>query len=284
MQKKNLHLISAFVCFLTLTTQVSAETLLNSNDRRALNLQNSVASHNIPPYKAQDGSIRFTYGAATPTLVCAVLQVCDIQLQTGEVVNNIHLGDTVRWSIEPAVTGDGSGEVMHIIVKPFDANLRTNMIITTNRRTYHLDLKSTANEFMSSISFAYPEDINATLQRQQTAQRVERETNTIPATGEYLADLDFNYEISGSASWKPVRVYNNGQKTIIELPPSALNGEVPTFLGLERKGGLFSDDQYYMINYRLQNNRFIVDAVFQQAVLITGVGRNQTRVIITRKD
>jgi type IV secretory pathway VirB9-like protein len=57
-----------------------------------------------------NGSIKFLYGAQQPSIVCAVLQVCDVALQAGEQVNSINLGDTARWTVEPAVTGSGAAK------------------------------------------------------------------------------------------------------------------------------------------------------------------------------
>jgi hypothetical protein len=89
----------------------------------------------IAPVTGPNGSIKFLFGAQQPSIVCAVLQVCDVALQAGEQVNSINLGDTARWTVEPAVTGSGAGEVQHLIIKPLDVGLETSMVVTTNRRT-----------------------------------------------------------------------------------------------------------------------------------------------------
>ena len=87
----------------------------------------------IKPVAGADGSIRFLFGAQQPSIVCAVLQVCDVELQPGEQVNSIHLGDTARWTVEPAITGSGPAEVQHLIIKPMDVGLETSLIVTTNQ-------------------------------------------------------------------------------------------------------------------------------------------------------
>ena len=58
--------------------------------------------------------------------------------------------------------------------------------------------------------------------------------------------------------------------------------EAPTLLLLNKEGGIFSEDETVMVNYRLQGDRYIVDTVFDRAILIAGVGGNQSRVTITR--
>ena len=115
----------------------------------------------IKPVAGADGSIRFLFGAQQPSIVCAVLQVCDVELQPGEQVNSIHLGDTARWTVEPAITGSGPAEVQHLIIKPMDVGLETSLIVTTNRRTYHLRLRSHRTEFMPRVAFSYTEDAMA---------------------------------------------------------------------------------------------------------------------------
>jgi type IV secretion system protein VirB9 len=74
----------------------------------------------IKPVAGSGGAIKFVYGAQQPSIVCAVLQVCDVALQAGEQVNSINLGDTARWTVEPAITGSGPAEVQHLIIKPMD--------------------------------------------------------------------------------------------------------------------------------------------------------------------
>jgi type IV secretion system protein VirB9 len=236
----------------------------------------------LKPVPGADGSIRFLFGAQQPSIVCAVLQVCDIELQAGEQVNSIHLGDTARWTVEPAITGSGPAEVQHLIIKPMDVGLETSLIVTTNRRTYHIRLRSHRTEFMPRVAFTYTEDALAKWDAIKTREVKEKQERTLPQTGEYLGDLNFAYDVAGSASWKPVRVYNDGTKTIIQMPGTMAQTEAPTLLVVRKDGGLFSDDETVMVNYRVQGNRYIVDSVFDKAVLIAGVGSGQDRVTITR--
>jgi len=176
-------------------------------------------------------------------------------------------------------------EVQHLIVKPLDVGLETSLVVTTNRRTYHLRLRSHRRDFMPRVGFTYPEDAlakwDAIKSRESHALDIKR-SRTLPETGEYLGNLDFAYSVDGSAAWKPLRVYNDGQKTIIQMPSIMAQTEAPTLLLLNREGGLFRDDETVMVNYRLQGDRYIVDAVFDKAILIAGVGSNQSRVTISR--
>ena len=239
----------------------------------------------IKPVQGQDGSIQFLFGTQQPSIVCAVLQVCDIQLQPGEQVNSIHLGDQARWLVEPAITGHGTTEVQHLIIKPMDVGLETSLVVTTDRRTYHLQLRSHRKDFMPRVSFTYPEDAmakwDAIKERERHALK-NRQKQTLPETKEYLGDLDFLYQIKGSATWKPLRVYNDGKKTIIQMPKTFSQKEAPVLMVVRKDGGFFSKEQEVMVNYRLQKDRYIVDSVFDKALLIAGVGNNQSRVTITK--
>ena len=110
------------------------------------------------PVAESNGAIKFLYGAQQLSIVCAVLQVCDVALQAGEQINSINLGDTDRWTVEPAITGSGAGEVQHLIIKPMDVGLETSLVVPTNRRTYHFRLRSHRTQYMPQVSFTYPED------------------------------------------------------------------------------------------------------------------------------
>lgn len=232
------------------------------------------------PVAARDGSIRFVYGSGQTQILCAVLQVCDVALQPGEQVNNLNVGDP-RFEVEPAITGVGPLQRLHLLIKALDVGLDTSLVVTTDRRTYHFRLRSSRHEFMPYVSFTYPEEAQAKWDAIRREEARERHDNTIPLTGEYLGNLSFNYMLQGSARWKPCRVFNDGVKTIIEMPRAMQQSEAPTLLVL-RPGGLFKKSETVMVNYRVQGARYIVDTIFDRAILISGVGRRQERITIIR--
>lgn len=240
----------------------------------------------IKPIKGGDGSVNFLFGASQPTIVCAVLQVCDAELQAGEVVTGINIGDVQRWTVDPAITGTGDNAKQHLIIKPHDVGLSTSLVVTTNRRTYRMQLRSNPTQYMSSISWTYPEEM---MQRwdKLTASRVsEKQQATIPETGEYLGNLSFNYKIDGSAKWKPVRVYNDGVKTIIQMPSTMSQTEAPILLVLRGDDSVLpwgDKAEQVIVNYRVQGDRYVVDSVFDKAILAAGVGSQQSAITITRK-
>jgi type IV secretion system protein VirB9 len=238
----------------------------------------------IPPSPGANGTIQFVYGVQQPSIVCAVLQVCDVALQAGELVNSIHLGDTARWNIDPAITGSGANEVQHLVIKPMDVGLETSLDVFTNLRAYHIQLRSHRTQYMPKVAFTYPEDSLAKWDAFKKRETKDREEKTIPKTGEYLGDLNFDYEITSDSDvgWKPVRVYNDGQKTIIQMSPSMSQTEAPTLLIVRKEGGVFTDDETEIVNYRVQGDRYIVDSIFNRAILIAGVGGDQDSVTIQK--
>ncbi|SFU67943.1 P-type conjugative transfer protein TrbG [Nitrosospira multiformis] len=241
------------------------------------------STQGIKPVIGADGTIRFLYGATQPSIICAVLQVCDVELQPGEQVNSLHLGDTARWTVEPAVTGSGRTEVLHLIIKPMDTGIETSLIVTTDRRTYHLRLRSHRTEFMPRVAFTYPDEAMAKWEKIRRQEQTAHDNQVMPGTGEYLGNLDFDYTIEGQAArWKPLRVYNDGVKTIIQMPATLSQHEAPILLVVRKDGGLFTDEESVQVNYRLQNDRFIVDSIFDKAILVAGVGSTQDRVTIRR--
>lgn len=234
-------------------------------------------------------NVVFSYGNQTANVITSVLTVTDIELEPGEVVNSINLGDTARWNIEPAVTGMGDQQIQHVIVKPLDIGLKTNLIISTDRRGYRIELTSTANQYYPHVSFSYPEKLLAAFEAQRMIEKQEKEKQSITTVNNdgsqaktYLGDLNFNYEVSGNVSWKPVRVFDDGRKTIIELPKKVEYAKAPALMLLSKKGGIFSDEKTDIINYRLQGNRYVVDGIFETAILTMGLDSQQQRVVITR--
>lgn len=215
-----------------------------------------------------DGKVLFLFGHSQPTVVCAPLQVCDIEFEAGEIIKDVNLGDTVRWKIAPATSGGaGPGEIAHLIVKPNGAGLNTTMIVTTNRRTYSIRLKAVRGSYMDRVAFEYPADKTAAAARGAAA--VGR---PVAAGGSY----DDRYVVSGNAAFRPVRIYNDGVRTFLEMPGYMRSREAPVLHVLDRSG------EQQIVNYRLQDERYVVDQVFDRAVLSSGVGWNQERVTITR--
>ncbi len=103
------------------------------------------------------GPTLFIYGADTPTIVCAVSQLCDLALQPGEKINHIILGDPDHWRVEPAEEGPAGSETLHLIIRPISPDLESSMIVLTKTRSYHVRLQSHRRDYMLQVAFSYPE-------------------------------------------------------------------------------------------------------------------------------
>ncbi|WP_066335863.1 P-type conjugative transfer protein TrbG [Azohydromonas lata] len=241
----------------------------------------------LAPTPGPNGVIVFSFGTQQANLVCAVLDGCDIALEPGELLQDVKLLDKERWHVDPAVMGTGANMTVHLVLKPMDVGLRTSLFVYTDRRMYHIVLRSHRSDNMPLVAFTYPEDarnkLAAVQAQQRAAQQQQRHERTIPATGESLDELSFDYDIKGPKHLKPVRVYNNGRKTVVEMPPDMQNGELLSLLVLREGGGMFSDDKLERLTTRFVNGRYTVDGVFDKAILVAGVGSDQERVEITRR-
>lgn len=221
--------------------------------------------------KGPDGKVIFLFAEVQPSVVCSPLQVCDIELQPGEVVRDVLIGDTVRWKVEPATSGAVGGQAIHLIVKPSEPGLATSMVVTTSRRTYHIQLKSHQSQYMARVGFEYPEDVSAKL----ADINARLEASTIPGAGVPAEQLNFGYSVSGSAPWRPTRVYSDGAKTYIQFPRSLSGQDAPVLF-------VVSGGENRIVNYRMKGNMMVVDYHVDRAVLLSGVGRRQDKITIRR--
>ncbi|WP_246675563.1 P-type conjugative transfer protein TrbG [Mesorhizobium sp. B2-6-4] len=221
--------------------------------------------------KGPDGKVVFLYGEVQPSIVCSPLQVCDIELQVGEVVRDVLVGDTVRWKVEPATSGAVGGQAVHLILKPSEPDLLSSMVVTTSRRTYHIQLKSHQTQYMARVGFEYPDEVN-----QKFAEINARiEATTIPGAGVPAENLNFGYRTSGRARWKPTRVYSDGTKTYIQFPSSFAGQDAPVLF-------VVSGGENRIVNYRVKGRMMIVDYMVDRAVLVSGVGWKQEKITIKR--
>lgn len=207
-------------------------------------------------------------------LYAAPERVSDIALQPGERLVAVSAGDTVRWVIGDTTSGAGDQARVHVLVKPFATGLATNMVITTDRRAYHLALESTDRTAMAAISWTYPQDRLVALQRQNAHAEQARPV----AESVALTNLHFRYEITGdSPPWRPVRAWDDGSRVYIEFPARLDQGEAPPLFVV----GPLGDSQ--LVNYRVSGNHYIVDRLFAAAEL--RLGENPQAVVrISRTD
>ncbi len=237
------------------------------------------------PSMGENGRVMFMYGDSAPTIICAPLRVCDIELEPGEIVQGTpHVGDTVRWKVSPAVSKENNQTITHLIIKATDVGLDTNLIIPTDRRTYHLRLVSTSKQYASRVSFEYPETNARAWQKIAQAAGSDKVSSSSPTLNSdfpiiSVDQMHFNYGIKvvkGKPKFKPIRVLDDGSRTFITMNDTMPVEEAPVLIMIG------ADKTEQIVNYRLKGNMFIIDRMIDKLALISGVAGNQQRIEITR--
>ncbi|MEG8128472.1 P-type conjugative transfer protein TrbG, partial [Xanthomonas hortorum pv. gardneri] len=174
----------------------------NAEARIAPTREGYVNAIQVWPYS--DGALYQVYAAPGRVTV--------VSLQPGEELVTVAAGDTVRWIVGDTSSGSGEALRVNVLVKPIRSGLKTNLVITTSRRTYLLELTSTEKAWMASVSWDYPKDRMLALQRQSQAAQTAAPVDT----GLALEKIRFRYVISGSnPPWKPQRAFDDGEKVYI---------------------------------------------------------------------
>lgn len=225
----------------------------------------------VQVYPFADGALYQVY--ASPG------QVTDIALQEGEQLvgsGPVAAGDTVRWIIGDTESGTAAAKKVHILVKPTRPELITNLVINTDRRTYHLELRSTERTYMASVSWIYAQDQLIALRRQNAWADAAAPVETALD----INNLRFRYAIDGdNPPWRPLRAFDDGKKVYIAFPRGIAQGEMPP-LFIIGPAGKTSE----LVNYRVRGSHMIVDRLFAAAELRLGDGGSERRVRIVRTD
>lgn len=228
---------------------------------------NRAATISPAPTGFVNGAQVYPYSESTIFLgLTAPGLVTDIVLQPDETLIAVASGDTARWVIGDTTSGSGETKQTHVLVKPFTGGLVTNLVITTDRRAYHVRLVSTSGTALSSMRWTYPQDELLARQRKAEAERAAAPI----ASGLSVETLHFSYAISGDKpDWRPVRAFDDGQKTYIEFPASLASSEAPPLF-------LFGPDgTAELVNYRLSGRFYVVDRIFGAAELRLGLKKQQ---------
>ncbi|SDA68772.1 type IV secretion system protein VirB9 [Pseudomonas sp. NFPP33] len=236
----------------------------NRDARVAPSREGYINAIQVWPYS--DGALYQVY--ASPGRVTA------INLQPGEELITVAAGDTVRWIVGDTTSGSGDELRTSVLIKPTRVDLKTNLVITTTRRTYLIELSSTEQAWMASVSWDYPKDHMLALQRRASIAQAAAPVDV----GLTLETLRFRYAISGNnPPWKPLRAFDDGRKVYIQLPAGIAQGELPPLFVIGPEG----DGQ--LVNYRFRSPYYIVDRLFGAAELRLGADKGDM-VRIERTD
>jgi type IV secretion system protein TrbG len=232
------------------------------------------AEHTLYPYNEEP----------EPTVDCAPLRTTDIQLQPGETITDVALGDTERWMATPAASGDPRNAVPHLAVKPQAPGIETNLTIYTTKHIYHLVLRSRGRA-MEEVEFYYPDELLTELKDADAAAANAKQEAVDPPPGDSddvvkvaavdPSQINFAYTVGGpNVPWKPIRAFDDGSHVYVQMPAEMKSSEAPALLINAGSGS-------QMVNYRVKGNYYVVDRLFSDAILVAGVGRDQDRVTIS---
>lgn len=217
---------------------------------------NSLSVESKTIYNYVPDAIYLIYGA--------VNHVIDVQLQPGEKPTSAPVaGDTARWIVGETVSGSGANAITHILIKPVHPNIETNFLITTDRHAYRLYAKSSESFFIPTVGWNYPdESMSAFAGIRREQQRLDAQ---VAGPALVAADLNFKYKIKpdGAYSWTPVRVFDDGVKTFLQMAPGMKNSEAPAFFIREGK-------ELNLVNYRVKGDYYVVDRLFEEGELRCG--------------
>lgn len=199
----------------------------------------------------------------------APLRVTTLSLEPGETLVAKAAGDTVRWQIGEATSGEGATLRTHVLLKPLQRGLQTNLVLTTNRRVYFLDLHSGGPDGFNAAVAWNTADVTA------PASPVVQSKSEVGGADPIVAPegpLDGRYLIQPQgrrARWTPASVFNDGRRTFIAFNPDLQINESPALFIIA------PDGEAQMVNYRQSGGVFIVDGVFERAELRLGDRRPQ---------
>jgi P-type conjugative transfer protein TrbG len=202
---------------------------------------------------------------APPDVVCQPLFVCDIVLDPDEAILAMATGDSLRWMLSTVMSGPDA-RTPHVLVKPTDYGLRTDLIIATDKRVCYVILVSTRHDYQYHTRLYYPVAQVAHITQSGEASSDDPQVS--------LTHLDFAYRMHGERTFMPTRVVNDGAHTYIQMPSGIQ--DMPVVFAIANDG---SDA---LVNHRFRHGTFIVDGVPERLALVQGSGRGQRRVIIER--
>ena len=228
----------------------------------------------------QGSFITFPYGHSQPTVTCARLRACVIELEPGEIVLSRIAGDLTRWEVTPAAAGP-DGRTTLVVVKPKDCDLTTNLVLATDRRIYDLTLDSPPCKPTAGRSETNPQDPYARHVRfyypDQTVAQWSRPAP--PRIDADVAELNFNYDVRRDKHfpWRPAQVFDDGAHVYIKLPEAARHREAPALFIVAEDGSRT------LLNYSVIGDTYVTDRLFNQAVLVVGVDGKERKVVLERR-
>lgn len=206
-------------------------------------------------YGYRDGDIYLVYAGLD--------RLTDIELEPGEILTADPVaGDTQGWIKAQFTSGSGSTQRTHIVIKPRDEGIETNLIVPTTKRVYELDLRAKPDWYMPAVRWFYPDEDLAVIEKKATDAQATADSSEALAVSP--DKLNFRYRIKGrDLPWKPSQVFDDGAKVYLAMPQSMTTSDAPALFVIE-------DGKPLLVNYRVKDRLYIVDRLFAKAQLRVG--------------
>jgi type IV secretion system protein VirB9 len=248
--------------------------------------RNAAAAANISGTKAPS-AIDFTAAAVVydyhPDWVYEVYsspsRVTDICLEENETpLEAPFVSDSERWILGGGKNKSGDSSVSHIYVKPRERGLTASMVINTDKRSYHILLRSYEETYMPIVRWQYklyfPNDFFAPRRNQgnaaDAAPPVEISKEITEVDPRFLSfDYRIMYSLWSKPRWTPRLVYDDGKKTYITFNDIILQNEFPAIF----------ENRNDVVNYRVSTNLIIIDKLIEKITVRLG----KQKIIIEKK-
>jgi P-type conjugative transfer protein TrbG len=255
---------------------------LPANVRAALTMTDSALNTDPRPRSAADGRVIYTFGEGIPPIVCALLQVTEIDLEPGEraTERDVDVGDD-EFKISVHKGADRGGAFDYLIIKPTVADVETTLTVATDRRVYYFRLIATQREHIARISFSYPEEEKRRKRLEEEAEQVKAAEVTrlaALAPAKEIKNWKYTVDVHGRDAhyMLPLSVGDDGSRTYIQLSQEVRKIGLPA-LSLTGAMGPIPANSHW------EENELVVDALFERGCLLEGVGKQQQRVCIHKE-
>lgn len=263
---------------------VKAETFNALEDAVLSQVKRWQSGGRAKPLMSSDGKVIFPFSQGMPKLTCSPTRVCDIEMEPGETPKKVALGDAKSWDWQAAESIENGKTIKHVIIQPKDVDIETNLIVYTDKRTYHIKLHSPKSEgvYLNRIGFYYPESLVTAWEDKagkaaETAAK-DQASNVMPR---YTSPtkMAFDYRIEGNADFRPIRVFNDGERVYMAMPAGIRHTEYPTLALVDEKGELMVVNYRRSLDTETSEIHYVIDKLFNKAEL----HRGNEKVVISWK-
>lgn len=236
-------------------------------------VQKSTESSIVNPAEYRHGTMWYDFDEDfTYEIYCQPYRVTDILLEPGEqVIEMPFLSEEQVWEIGAGVSRQGGIDTQHFFLKPAYSGLTTAFIIITDRRVYHILLKSFKDCYMTQIKWKYPNTMPFNIKDDAMNKKVNEQKNQATLVDpKYLSfDYKMSYSVFKKPYWLPKRVYDDGRRTYIVMDQTVLHMTTPVLFNKRNE----------RINYFVDKELIVLNELIEKVTLRVG----RQKVVIKKK-